>query len=182
MPAIAEKEQKLSHSTEEIFERYRAQLTRIALHFMRDPHAADEAVSDALYYLTRNEGRLTLPGDSATEHYLYLVVRHCCYRLLAQRRRAPASLSATERDSSIPPRAEEVLLGEESRRQLDEAMARLPMREWLVLNLYYADRLRIREIAARMGCPIGTVKSSLHRGRERLRRQLRQENDGTDTR
>lgn len=173
MPTVVEKEAKRPCSTEELFARHRAQLTRIARHFMRDPHAADEAVSDALYYLVRSGERLVLCDDSETEHYLYLVVKHCCYRLLDQQRRAAMPLPLQGEGAPVTlPRAEERLLNEESQRQLAMAMARLPMREWLVLNLYYADGLRVREIAARLGCPVGTVKSSLHRGRRRLRQQL----------
>ena len=43
-----------------------------------------------------------------------------------------------------------------------------------VLSLHYLEGLSIIEVAATLGCREGTVKSRLHRGREKLRARLLQ--------
>jgi RNA polymerase sigma-70 factor (ECF subfamily) len=55
---------------------------------------------------------------------------------------------------------------------LDNAVAELPGRQRLVVELYYLLGLNIRECAAVMGCSEGTVKSTLHDARARLRGAL----------
>jgi RNA polymerase sigma factor (sigma-70 family) len=59
--------------------------------------------------------------------------------------------------------------------ELDEtwiALARLPFRQRAVLALRYYSDLSEVEIAALLGCRLGTVKSARHRGLARLRREL----------
>jgi RNA polymerase sigma factor (sigma-70 family) len=55
---------------------------------------------------------------------------------------------------------------------LDEELQRLPAKYHTPLVLSYLQGLTNREIADRMGCPIGTVFTRLARGRELLRKQL----------
>ncbi|MCP4549200.1 MAG: RNA polymerase sigma factor, partial [bacterium] len=38
--------------------------------------------------------------------------------------------------------------------------------------LFYLNSLDMKEISAILGCPVGTVKSRLHYGRENLRQKL----------
>lgn len=53
------------------------------------------------------------------------------------------------------------------------ALARLPGEYRAVCTLYLIHDLRYADIAARLGIPVGTVRSRLHRGRQLLRRALR---------
>ena len=62
-------------------------------------------------------------------------------------------------------------------RDLDRALARLPVEYREVLVLVGVEGLRYQEIADVLGIPIGTVMSRLSRGRERLRTLLQ----GQDT-
>lgn len=59
--------------------------------------------------------------------------------------------------------------------EVDEVIAivrRLPARQRQALGLrYYADT-SIEQIAQLLDCPIGTVKSLIHRGIETLRKEL----------
>lgn len=56
---------------------------------------------------------------------------------------------------------------------LDESFATLPDRYQTVLSLRYFENLHYREIAEAMGKRVGTIKSMLHRGLERLRSQMK---------
>jgi RNA polymerase sigma-70 factor (ECF subfamily) len=52
------------------------------------------------------------------------------------------------------------------------AMAELDDDQRLVVVLHYWADLTLQDIATRVGWPIGTVKTRLHHGLERMRRQL----------
>jgi RNA polymerase sigma-70 factor (ECF subfamily) len=52
------------------------------------------------------------------------------------------------------------------------AIDRLPEEYRVVSTLYFMEDLSYEEIAAALGCPIGTVRSRLHRGRKMLQKAL----------
>jgi RNA polymerase sigma factor (sigma-70 family) len=64
---------------------------------------------------------------------------------------------------------------------LDEELARLPERERGPLILCYLEGLTRDEAARQLGCPIGTLKSRLERGRTALQKRLAQRGLGLPT-
>jgi RNA polymerase sigma-70 factor (ECF subfamily) len=60
---------------------------------------------------------------------------------------------------------------------LDNAIAALPRRQRLAVELHYLLGLDVRECAAVMGCSSGTVKSTLFDARARLRGVLEEVDD-----
>ena len=52
------------------------------------------------------------------------------------------------------------------------AIARLPDEYRVVATLYFMEDLSYEEIARALGCPVGTVRSRLHRGRKMLQKAL----------
>jgi RNA polymerase sigma-70 factor (sigma-E family) len=60
------------------------------------------------------------------------------------------------------------LAGVEARRDLIDALATLPPRQRVVLVLRYFEDLPEAQVAAVLGCSVGTVKSSASRGLNRL--------------
>jgi RNA polymerase sigma-70 factor (ECF subfamily) len=73
------------------------------------------------------------------------------------------------------PAHEEVLgrvLGKEAQRRVAEALAELPLAFRAPLVLYEVEGWSYAEIARWAGCREGTVKSRIHRGKQRLRERL----------
>ncbi|HXS24567.1 MAG TPA: sigma-70 family RNA polymerase sigma factor [Gemmatimonadales bacterium] len=66
----------------------------------------------------------------------------------------------------------QTLLGKLDEEQIGEAMARLPGDYRAVATLYFIEDFSYEQIAGVMGCPIGTVRSRLHRARKMLQRAL----------
>ena len=56
--------------------------------------------------------------------------------------------------------------------RIAEAMARLPTDYRVVATLYFMEDLTYEEIAHSLECPVGTVRSRLHRGRKMLQKAL----------
>ena len=52
------------------------------------------------------------------------------------------------------------------------AVNRLPEEYRIVCSLYFVEDLSYEEIASVLACPIGTVRSRLHRGRKMLQKAL----------
>jgi RNA polymerase sigma factor (sigma-70 family) len=103
-----------------------------------------------------------------------ITVRHA---LKALRRRRAARLAETPR-GQMPDEPVEAgrfdraeLLA--ARAALVAALGRLPPRQRLALALRYVHDLSEREVAAALGCRLGTAQSLLSRGRARLRRDPR---------
>ncbi|MET0646954.1 MAG: sigma-70 family RNA polymerase sigma factor [Pyrinomonadaceae bacterium] len=70
---------------------------------------------------------------------------------------------------------EDEFLNEELSEEVEVALAQVPeVYRWAVL-LADVEELSYREIAAVMGCPVGTVMSRVNRGRRTLARLLRPE-------
>ena len=56
--------------------------------------------------------------------------------------------------------------------QINAALSALPEEFRIVAALYFMDELAYHEIAEMIGCPVGTVRSRLHRARKLLQKAL----------
>jgi RNA polymerase sigma-70 factor (ECF subfamily) len=107
--------------------------------------------------------------------WLLTIVRHTCYRSM---RTNGIFDEFTEFDEEthrgLPegPDPETMLIYRADSKMLESAMNELPVRLREVLVLRECEGLSYREIADVAGIPIGTVMSSLSRGRQRLRQIL----------
>jgi RNA polymerase sigma-70 factor (ECF subfamily) len=59
--------------------------------------------------------------------------------------------------------------------QVLDALHRLPLDLQITLELHYWEEMTVAEIAVVLEIPVGTVKSRLHRARDRLRELLADE-------
>lgn len=108
--------------------------------------------------------RGTLPG------WLIGIARN---KLLEQLRRRQLHLIDDARSDEIPAMTspdDVTALGE--RMLLASALDTLPVRTRTVLTMAYRDDLTHQEISERTALPLGTVKSDVRRGLDRLRRHL----------
>jgi RNA polymerase sigma-70 factor (ECF subfamily) len=56
--------------------------------------------------------------------------------------------------------------------RVENALRRLPDHQRVMLVLFHFDDMSYEEIASRLGVSLGKVKTDIHRGRERLRKEL----------
>lgn len=64
------------------------------------------------------------------------------------------------------------VIGRMSEEQIHVALAALPEEFRIVCTLYFMEELAYQEIAQIVECPVGTVRSRLHRGRNLLQKAL----------
>lgn len=121
-------------------------------------------------------------GDAQFYTWLHrIAVNTAKNHLVAHNRRPPTDdidiEDAEQFDSGIRLRDSDTPERELMRQQLEQTVVRaveaLPEELRVAINLREVDGLSYEEIAERMGCPIGTVRSRIFRARDAIDRELR---------
>jgi RNA polymerase sigma-70 factor (ECF subfamily) len=142
----------------------------LALRMLRERGEAEEVVQDVFLQAWRQAG--TYSRDRGTpEAWLITMARsRGIDKLRSRRRRGEMVRPAEDPDRLTEPVALESASGPaEARATLGGALGDLPAAQRSVLELAYFDGLTQTEIAARLGEPLGTVKTRMRSGLERLR-------------
>jgi RNA polymerase sigma-70 factor (ECF subfamily) len=110
--------------------------------------------------------------------WLLRIVRNTFYTWCQGNDPAPTTEFDEEAHGVDETSAEALLIRQDAERQVQQALAALPLEFREVVVLRELEDLSYKEIAAIVGIPIGTVMSRLGRGRKLLAGKLRG-NDGT---
>jgi RNA polymerase sigma factor (sigma-70 family) len=141
----------------------------------RNTHDAEDIVQEAYLRAFKFFGGYQ-GGDARA--WVLKIVRNTSYTFLEKNR--PTDLAeefdetihTTSTDRPGAPGAEAALLQSAESRMLHDALDELPVNHREVLVLRELEGMSYKEIAEVMGVPIGTVMSSLARGRSQLRERL----------
>jgi RNA polymerase sigma-70 factor (ECF subfamily) len=100
-------------------------------------------------------------GRAAPSTWLYAIARNTCLTVLRREslRRAMPIDDAPEPEARI---------AESTGIAWNEYLARLPDDQRMVITLFYFEERSIKDVAALMDLPEGTIKSHLHRARRAL--------------
>ncbi len=153
---------------ERLAEQHAARLWRCALVLGKDGHWAEDLAQETLVEAWRSLARFD--GRCRFSTWLYGILRH---RFLKGRRNQNATwLSEPDALGQVPstactPRA--AAEASEDAQRVRQAVASLPEPHRLVVELRFFAGATLDEIAATLDCPLGTVKSRLHHGLEKLR-------------
>lgn len=142
---------------------------RVARLLTGDPYRAEELLQDSLVRLYQHWRRVSRRGDPQAYLRRMLVNGNTS----SWRRRRREHLVAES-----PERADPSAVPAEPAEELRRALLTLPPRQRAVVVLrYYAD-LGEREVAAVLGCSVGSVKTHNSRALARLRSLLPQDDEG----
>jgi len=162
----------------ELVARHQRRATRIAYHYVRDSAEADEAVQDAFVkaYSHLSTFREELPFEV---WFTRILINGCLDRIKARTRRERWITSMpdgpggerdfAERTPGHGPSPEAQLLSRERRRQVAEAIAKLPDRQRSVFMLSHYEGCTSREVSAMTGLNESTVRVHLFRAIRKLR-------------
>lgn len=172
----------------ELVARHQRRASRIAFHYVRDAAEADEAVQDAFVkaYSHLSTFREELPFEV---WFTRILINGCLDRIKARTRRERWVTSMpdgpggerdfAERMPGRGPTPEDVLLSRERRKQLADAIAKLPNRQRAVLMLSHYEGCTSREVSAMTGLNESTVRVHLFRAVRKLRSLLGEGTRGT---
>jgi len=154
---------------QELIQRYQKKVFRVISTYHRDPEDAMEVVQDT--FLKVYTSRQTWERRTSFSAWLYRIAINAS--IDRYRRGDKGKTTSLEdivetrfQDSATVPRPRtplDRLQAGERRRILENAIRRLPERQRAVLSLRYFAEMRLEEIAGALGCPLGTVKSNLHK-------------------
>ena len=141
----------------ELYRRYAGELFGFAASALGDREQAEEVVQDVFAQLWRHAGDYD-QRRASVRTWLYAIARN---RIVDAHRRAAARPKHAE-DADSPDNAAEIDAALDQavlRWQITAALARLSPAHREVIRLAHYGGLTMREIAERIGIPLGTVKS-----------------------
>ncbi len=159
------------------------QAYRTAMHFSRNRLDAEDLVQEASLRAFRAFHTFQ-PGTNFKAWFLRILTNQFLQGYRKQRREPqlvdvdavqPLYLYSKTREAglhSMSPDPAHLLMSKLDVEQVSAALAALPEEYRTVSVLYFMEDLSYKEIADMVGCPVGTVRSRLHRGRKVLQRAL----------
>jgi RNA polymerase sigma-70 factor (ECF subfamily) len=164
----------------EVARAHETRLFRQAVVLCRDEAVAEDLVAETLLEAWRSLQRFDATCRFSTWLYAILVHRYLKWvRRMASRPVSLARLPVAEAQrrqqvqEALPDLRDspaDVVANQDAAEVMRDAIARLPRKHQRVLLLRFFEDASLPEIAAALGCPVGTVKSRLHHALEKLRR------------
>jgi RNA polymerase sigma-70 factor (ECF subfamily) len=154
-----------------LYDRYSSTVYALALHMMNDPMMAEEVLQDTFLKLwSRSRQYLTERGPLLT--WLLTIARRTALDRLRLESRRPTLSERNDPDLLWEMTPEPETTSEEARwRSLYLVVQSLPEEHRQVIELAYYQGMSQSEIAAVLDLPLGTVKTRLRTGMNRLRHQ-----------
>jgi RNA polymerase sigma-70 factor (ECF subfamily) len=150
-----------------LIERHGPMVWRTCLAVLRDEHEAHDAFQNTFLVLVRKAGSLWVRDSLGP--WLHRVACHAAARV----RRASARRRVVERRAAgRVVELAEARAWDDLEAVIHEEIERLPERYRIPLLLCDLEERPYEEAARHLGCPVGTIRSRLARGRERLKRRL----------
>jgi RNA polymerase sigma-70 factor (ECF subfamily) len=156
----------------ELYERHRGAVFRFAYRLLGSSQLAEEITHDCFLALIRRPHGYQAERASLRT-YLCAAARNLAFKQL--RRRGTELIVEDVPEPEATPGAPEPLrrlLDEEVAEEVRRAVEGLPPLQREALILFEYEELSLAEVARIVEADVGTVKSRLHRARERLRRTL----------
>lgn len=150
----------------EIVQAHQALVFSIALHYLQDRGLAEDLAQEVFLELYQR-----ISAIESADHLTYWLRRVTVNRCIDQGRRKKHRRETALVDSPEPlasdGETDPLLLG-----RLEESLATLPEKQRMMVVLRYQEGLGPAEIAELLEMPVNTVKSTLHRTLDELRRKM----------
>jgi RNA polymerase sigma-70 factor, ECF subfamily len=165
----------------ELYDRYGRMAFSLAVSIVSDPADAEEVVADAFAQVWRSASMFDSDRGSVVAWMATIVRTRALDLLRAQRRRARVIERATVmtddgESPALAPAPESTERGAEQSEAaalIRQSLASLPAPQRRVIELAYFGGLSQSEIAEQLSEPLGTVKTRMRAGMEKLRNVLR---------
>lgn len=154
-----------------IYERQSTRLFGVANAILRDRDIAADALQDAFLRISRRAGQFD-PARGSAEAWLAAIVRHAALDILRARGREMPTDDPMLGDEAEAAEAEARLIASVEGQRLRACLALLETKNRAGIVLAFVHGLSHPQIAARLGMPLGTVKSWIRRGLLALRECL----------
>jgi RNA polymerase sigma factor (sigma-70 family) len=154
----------------ELYDRFGRMAYGLALRVLRDSTLAEDAVQDAFLNVWRSAESFQADRAKASTWVLTFVHRRAVDLVRREERRR------TEPEEAAPvpagPGADEDVERRSKREVVQDALRQLPVDQRQAIELTYYGGYTQSELAERLGEPLGTIKSRMFTGLQRLRALL----------
>jgi RNA polymerase sigma factor (sigma-70 family) len=154
----------------ELYDRFGPMAYGLALRVLRDSTLAEDAVQDAFLNVWRSAESFQADRAKASTWVLTFVHRRAVDLVRREERRR------TEPEEAAPvpegPGADEDVERRSKREVVQDALRQLPVDQRQAIELAYYGGYTQSELAERLGEPLGTIKSRMFTGLQRLRALL----------
>lgn len=157
----------------QLYDRYAPLVFTFATRLLRVRSDAEDLLQEVFLQVWR-QAQSYQQDRGSPEAWIIMITRSRAIDKLRSLRRRDESTVPSQDSSQLDGRTtpEGGTAASEARLTVDSALSRLPESQRIVIELAYFDGLTQSEIAARVGEPLGTVKTRLRVGLRRLREFL----------
>jgi RNA polymerase sigma-70 factor, ECF subfamily len=151
----------------ELYDRFGKVAYGLAYKILQDAALAEDAVQEAFLQIWRGAGSYRPERAKASTWLLTFVHRRAVD--LVRREQKRRTLPVVVEPQGADPGADEEALQRSRREIVQDALRRLPAEQREPIELAYYAGLTQSELAERLGQPLGTIKSRMFTGLQRLR-------------
>jgi RNA polymerase sigma factor (sigma-70 family) len=151
----------------ELYDRFGRVAYGLAYKILQDASLAEDAVQEAFLQVWRGAGSYRPERAKASTWLLTFVHRRAVDLVRREERRR--TLPEVEDPKSSGPGADEAVVARSRREIVQDALRRLPAEQREAIELAYYGGLTQSELAEKLGQPLGTIKSRMFTGLQRLR-------------
>lgn len=169
--AVGNKQDRIAFNT--LFQRFSRRIYAMGLKLTRNEQLANDLVQEAMLVVWQKAPLYDLDRGTA-QSWIFTLTRNRCFDLLRKIKRQPACVSADDiwpEDGDTGDRSESGETGFQAveLQQIQACYEQLPPAQFAVIEqIYVLDRTH-EEAAAELDIPLGTLKSRLRLGMEKLR-------------
>jgi RNA polymerase sigma-70 factor (ECF subfamily) len=159
--------------------KYQNRIVKLVSRFVHDPVEAQDVTQEAFIKAYRAIG--SFRGDSAFYTWLYRIATNAAKNFLVSQNRRPPATGVDAMDAeqyAVDTRLKEkdtpesMVVTEELKAVIFKAIEALPNDLREAITLREMECMSYEDIAAVMGCPVGTVRSRIFRARDAIDQKL----------
>lgn len=159
----------------ELYDRYARLVFSLGVRVLNDRSAAEEIVQEVFAKVWLKAGDFQASRGKFSS-WLIGIARHQCIDELRRRRVRPVTestdVASLRSEADSDPMESAVVAGEQQR--IRNALAQIPIEQRQAIELAFFEGLSHQQIADRLNAPLGTVKTRLRLGMQKLRELLQE--------
>ncbi len=164
----------------ELVQKHQGLVLRTLARLLGDADEVEDLAQEVFLRLFRSLPHFR--GEAKLSTFLYRIIANVAKDELRRRKHARWTVSIDDEEAgwedSLPhpaPGPGEVLEGGRFFASLHNALGQLSLRDRTILTLYFQEECSYQEIGEILDLPMGTVKTHLHRARQKLKAAMREQ-------
>lgn len=167
-----------SQAMQTLFNSYRARLVPFLRRMTRDETIIEETYNDVMLTLWNKADQFK--GNAKVSSWIFSIAYRMCLKLIKRQQLRDKLLDSFSFFKLVEDQEEPEMNDSPEADLLNTAIAKLPAKQRLVVELSYFQGCSIQEISDIAQCPLNTVKTRLHHARLKLREYMDEAKLGGD--